>query len=286
MSTWSRLIESPEEIPPIYRPAFDEYIRSDRPFPHVVLTPSLDKFPRKTSEKLVVDTGEAVHIFERNRTQIHVTLFSYADVCAVEMGVVLLDSWLTIHGRTGDGNVAASTIQFNTTSMRHFDGMLRKMRPAPQVVNLSQLTTEKDKFDVLAGASFKFMNYGRESLVSGETVRQILLQPEIHQPLWTVFGRTFSKTLSPTHLTVLTDRELILIRNTERVRASHVDRYGGIWQYIPLPRIDSATISPAANERWLLSIRHQPGRTVEQLFEASNHAALEKLVSQLREQVY
>jgi hypothetical protein len=282
MAAWSRVIESREDIPTFYKSCFDKYFDSNRPFPHVVLTPALDRFPRRTTEKLVCDTSEALYIFERNRNEIDATCYPYHEVCAVEIGVVVLESWLTIHGRTSQGEAGVARIELNTTSLHHFDTLLRKLRPSSQVVDKAQIAAEKDKFDSLATASFKFMNYGRESLVPGETVLTFLLQPEIRQTLWTVFGRAFYKTISLAHLVIITDRELILIRNVERTHESHVDRYGGVWQYIPLHRLDSVTLSNAGSERLTLSIRHQPGETIERFFDASNQPGLERFCSQLQ----
>jgi hypothetical protein len=280
MTAWSKEIESREGIPPFYKQSFDQYFGSEQPFPHTVLTPALDKFPRRTTEKLVCDTDEAVCIFEKNRNQVEARWYHYRDVCAVETGIVLLESWLTLYGRTSRGEVRASTIEINTTSLRHFDRVLRRIRPKPRLMDKETLAAERDKFDSLSEVSFKFMNYGRSSLVPGETVLQFVLQPEIRQPLWTVFGRTFYKTISPAHLTILTDRELILIRNADRLSLSQVDRYGGVWRYIPLASLDSIALSGTGNERVQLSIRHQPGETIQVLFDASLQQQLERFCTQ------
>ncbi|MGB8980696.1 MAG: hypothetical protein WCC12_02365, partial [Anaerolineales bacterium] len=269
MAAWSKVIESREDIPSVYRNLFDRHFDTRQHFPYVILTPPLDKFLRKTTEKLVCDTDDAIYVFERDGNQIDASRYAYRDVYGVEVGVVLLDAWLTISGKTSAGEAGLSTIEFNTTSLRYFEPILKKMRPAPRPVDKAVLAAERDKFDSLATANFKFMNYGRESLIPGETVLQILLQPEIRQSLLTVFGKTFYKTLSPAHLTVVTDRELILIRDVERGRKA-TDRYGGVWQYMPLHRLDSVNLSDAANDRLTLSIHCQPGRTIEKLFESSS----------------
>lgn len=281
MAAWSKVIESREEIPTVYKSTFDTFFANDRTFPRVLLTPALDRFPRKTTEKLVIGTDEDLHILERNRNQIQASCYPYRDIWAVELGVVLLNSWLTIRGKTSQGEAGVSTIQFNTTGMRHFEPILKKLRPSPRRMDQAQIAAEKDKFDCLSMTNFKFMNYGRESLIPGEVVLQFLLQPEIRQPLWTIFGRTFCKTLSPAHLTILTDRELILIRNPERVKEAGADRYGGIWQFLPLHSLQSVTLSQAGDERLAVWIRH-PGQTVETLFEASNQPALEQLCSRVQ----
>lgn len=285
MAAWSRVIESRDEIPPIYRNRFDERFHGNTPFPYVILTPSLDKFARKTTEKLVCDDGNAIHIFERNGSEIDTSCYPYRDIYSVELGIILLDSWLTISGRTSQGQVNASTIQFNTTSLRYFTSILNKLRSAPSFVDQTQLTVERDKFDYLSTTDFKFMNYGRESLIPGETVLQILFQPEICQPLLSLFGRTFHKTIALAHLAVITDRELILIRDVELSRKSQISRYGGVWQYIPLFDLDMPAYSETASDRLTLSIRCRSGKTIEKIFEASRQPELEQFCSRLRTQI-
>lgn len=282
MAAWSRVIESREDVPAVYKNCFDEHFGSDSHFPYVILTPPLDKFARKTTEKLVCDAGDAIYIFERNGSQIDASCYPYRDIYGMEMGIILLDSWLTIRGKTSQGQVSVATIQFNTTSMRHFASILNKLRSAPQAVDEAQIAIEKDKFDYLSAINFKFMNYGRESLIPGETVLQILLQPEIRRPLWTIFGKTFYKTVSLAHLAIITDRELILIRDAERSRKSQLSRYGGVWQFFPLSCLDTLTLLENADKRLTLSIQCRSGQTIEKLFEASRQPELEQFCSQLQ----
>ena len=282
MAAWSRVIESREDIPAVYKSCFDQHFGSDSSFPYVILTPPLDKFSRRTTEKLICDTDKAIHIFERNGHQIEVSNYPYRDIYGVELGIILLDSWLTISGKTSQEQVCDLTIQFNTTSLRHFVPILNKLRSVPKAVDEAQIAVERDKFDHLSAINFKFMNYGRESLIAGETVLQILLQPEIRQPLGTVFGRTFYKTVSPAHLAITTDRELILIRDVERSKRSEVSRYGGIWQFLPLSCLDALTLSEGSNQRFTLSIQYHSGQTIEKLFEESHQQELEQFCSQLK----
>ena len=282
MAAWTRVIENRDAIPAAYKSQFDKTFGVDEPFPYVLLTPALNHFPRKmTTEKLVVDAGDALHVFERQASQVLAHSYPYGEVCALELGIVLLESWLTVRGRTGQGEAGAATIEFNTSSMRHFEGILRKLRPSPGAADKAQFAAEKDKFNELSTVHFKFMNYGRESLVPGETVLCFVLQPEIRQPLLALFGRTFYRTISVAHLAILTDRKLILIREPERKKVSNVDVYGGVWQFIPLHALESVTLSEAGDERLALSIRHRPGETVERLFDASRRTELEALCARI-----
>ena len=282
MASWSKVIESYEAIPAIYKFFFETQIADNQRFPYALLTPSLVKLNGKTTEKLIYDTNDAIHILERNGGQVVAKSYPYHTVCTVEVGSILLSSWLTISGITSTGEASVSTIDFNTASARHFATFLNKLRPATQGTDEIKLKVEKDKFDYLSTLNFKLMNYGRSSMVYGETVIQILLQSEIRESFLAMLGSIFQQTISSAHLTILTNHELILIQDVGHGRKVHEPRYGGIWQYIPLHSIKSVTWSETENGWLTLLIAVSPDKTIERLFAVSSKPELEQLCAHFR----
>jgi len=197
MASWSKVIDSYEDVPDIYRGFFDTQIANNQRFPYTLFTPSIVKPKGKGTEKLICDTFSAIHILERNGGLVVTKSYPYQTVYTLEMGYILLYSWLTISGITSTGEAGTSTIDFNTSSARHFATFLDKLRPSLQGVDETQLKVEKEKFDYLLPLNFKFMNFGRSSLVGGETVLQILLQPGIREPVWSLLGDMFQRTIVP-----------------------------------------------------------------------------------------
>jgi len=61
-------------------------------------------------------------------------------------------------------------------------------------------------------------------VMGGEKVIHSILQPEIRESMFTVLGKTYFRTISPPHMSILTDRELIMIR--EELTRRKEDRYG------------------------------------------------------------
>jgi hypothetical protein len=277
MSSWSKVIESYEAVPEVYKNFFKPYAEEGQTFPYAILSPSLEKFLHKTTEKLTCDFGDAIHILERTGGQIVVKSYPYKTIRAVEVGNILLSSWITISGVTSEGVVSSSTIDFNAaTGERHFAVFLNKMRPAPLGADEASLKAEKSKFDTLAELNFKFMNFGRSSLVRGEKVIQIILQLGIRKPAWTLLGWTFYRTVSPAHLSILTDKELILIREDERSKEIKGTRYGGVWQYVPLRSIHSVSLSEPLNDLLTLDITLSPDETLKRIFAISSKPELEQ----------
>jgi hypothetical protein len=283
MSSWSKVIETYDAVPEVYKSFLKQYCGENQAFPYVILAPPLEKFLHNTTEKLIYDLNDAIHILERTGNQAVTKSYPYKSVRFVEVGNILLSSWITISGITSEGVASASTIEFNAaTGERHFAVFLNKMRPAPQNADVAGLRAEKDKFDHLSTLNFKFMNYGRNSLVRGENVVQILLQPEIREPAWTLLGWTFYRTISPAHLTILTDKELILIREDEREKDVRGARYGSVWQYIPLRSIISVSLADPSNDLLILTITLSPDETLEKIFAVSSKPELEQFRDKIK----
>jgi hypothetical protein len=280
---WTSRIESFEDVPEIYRGAFDQLVPDHTSFPYTLLAPSLIKSMGRTTEKLIVDARGAIHLLERNGSQVIEKTYPYQNILTVELGSILLGSWLTISGTDSTGTAANSTIDFNTSSLPLYSTFIEKLRPAPASYEETQLKTEKDKFDYLSSSSFKLMNYGRESLVYGERVLQILLQTEIKRPVWAVLGNWIDQTVSPAHLTILTDLELILIQDVTHDRKVSQAKYGGIWQYIPLHSIKTAAWREMKSGWLTFSITIFPDKIIEKLFEASHRNEIEPLCAALQE---
>jgi hypothetical protein len=280
---WTSRIESYDDVPRIYRAAFEQLVSDRVPFPYTLLAPSLVKSLGRTTEKLIVDAREAIHLLERNDSQIIRKSYPYKNIFTVELGSILLGSWLTVGGIDTAGTASNSTVDFNTSSLPLYSTFIDKIRPAPPRYEEIQLKTEKDKFDYLSTSSFKLMNYGRESLVGGERVIQILLQTEIKRPVWAVLRNWRDQTVSPAHLTILTDLELILIEDVTHDRKVSQAKYGGIWQYIALHSIKTAAWRET-NSGWLaVSITVSPDKIIEKLFEPSHRNEIEQLCAALQE---
>ena len=77
MASWTKVIESYEEVPAIYRSFFESHIADDRQFPYTLLTPSFTKAQGKTTEKMIFDSVDAIHILERMDRQVVAKSYPY-----------------------------------------------------------------------------------------------------------------------------------------------------------------------------------------------------------------
>jgi hypothetical protein len=102
----------------------------------------------------------------------------------------------------------------------------------------------------------------------------------MREPILRIFGTIFQRTVTPTHLTILTNQELILIHERDWEVAG--PQYGGVWQYIPLRSITSISLAEAANDRIMLSVTLSSSETINKLFVVSSQPKLKSLCTQVQ----
>jgi hypothetical protein len=119
--------------------------------------------------------------------------------------------------------------------------------------------------------------------MGGEKVLHSVWQPEIHARIAELFGWSFNRKLSPAHLAILTDKEVILIRDEERTRGNRDVRYGGIRQFIPLDSIVAVSLTEQADDLLILSIHLSEDESVDSLFSVSKEQELVQLKTEIEE---
>jgi len=280
-SSWAKRIESYAAVPPAYSAFFEPFLAEGRAFPYAVLTPTYEGFIHRTAEKLVCDFGHEICVLERRGSTWEVQCYPLEAISYVEVRAILLDSRIKISGMTKQGVPASSTLRFNTVTDCLFMPILETIRRAPVGSSDAVPSSELSKFDQWVRLNFKFMNYAKRSVLAGEKVIHAFLQPEIRASVVTVLGKTYYRTISPTHVSILTDRELIMI--AEEKRPGGEDRYGGIWDYIPLNKIATLSLDEKDGSLLVLSIELPEGARLEFLYPASARQELEQLLDRFRQ---
>ena len=224
---------------------------------------------------------ERTGVLDRNGSAFDAQCYPIHGISCVEVRTVLLDSRLQISGVTGQGQPASSTLRFNSVTDYLFTPILEHMRPGAVDPGAIVQKSELEKFDGWVRLNYKFMNYARRSLLGGEIVLQAVLQPEIRARRLTVLGKTFYKTIAPALACILTDRELIVIRDD--TRQSGGNRYGGVWDYIPLDKIAALSWNETDSRLPGLSIQMAGGAQLELQFQPTAKQEFEGLVGRFRE---
>lgn len=255
MKAWAQLIKSYDEVPDMFKDSFRTLPISPDEFPYTVLTPSYEGFMRtmRCTPKLVSTIDNKIYVIEKDKKESFSTCYLIENINYVEVGMILLKSWITISGLTETG-LTTSTFKFSAVTLHLFMPIIEKIRQATgQSEPRTDLKSELAKFNYLRTLHFKFMNYGRQSIMPGERVICTLLQPEIRTKLFTLFNRAFLRTISASHISILTDRELIIIREDQE-RWVKDTSYGGIWSYVPLNKVTAIALAENDDDTLTLSI--------------------------------
>ena len=280
-SSWAIQIKTFAEVPDVFKSFFEPFPIDESAFPFTVLTPSYENFIHKTTEKLIIDFGRDIYVLERKDDAFGTQCYPVDGICYVEMRTALLASSFTICGMTNQGKYASSTLKFNSVTDCFFKPILKRVRSVSvDSKNVAQDTEEKI-FNCLADVNFKFMNFAKHSLLEGEKVIQFILQPDIQEELLTFLKKTYYRTISPTHISILTDRELIVIREDATRRKE--DRYGAIWDYISLSKIKSLSVDEKDGGLLGLTIQLPEDTNFELLFQVSAEKELDQLLTRFKE---
>ncbi len=241
MRTWVRRLHSYEDVPQEFQSAFPDQGAS---FPYTLLIPEerLSLFHTRNG-KILCLYDDRFLVLEAERGRVHTFSSAFDEFLYLEQGRILLQSWLTI--TTLSGTV---TIRFNTTNLKLLEPVMKKLRQgmkAPPLIETSPDEHELSKFNYLSPLNFKYMNYGRLSLFPGDAVRQIAYQPErcIAEGM-NLLKHVVFRRYATSHLSVLTERELILIKENTPSRSAHTAVYGGVFTYIPQRKIHDITFTP------------------------------------------
>jgi hypothetical protein len=277
--TESRVIRNFDMLPEIYQPYFRQLQKGNNgEFPYLVLTPAADKSIRKPFEQLFCTADGTLYIIENTGGNLLITTFPLAQIIFAEVGCMLLFSWLRIHGITTEGLELSKSIEFNSISYPHLIPIMNQIRDVHIEPDTSTYDVEKHKFDFLIPSNYKFMNFGRKSLMGDEKVQKILWEPEIREQWFARLGLPFYRTKSYTHLSILTDREYILIREDDFTHSDRKNHYGGIWQYIPLQNIRSLRILGNNGVNFTLQISLNGNTVIPLTFRNENLSAVEDFI--------
>jgi hypothetical protein len=279
--SWANRIGSYAEVPDVFKEFFDSTLVEGQAFPYTVLTPSYERFIHKTTEKLICDFGHEINVLEMKGNTFETQRYSLSGVSYIELRTALLAASFKLCGMTSQGFHTSSTLLFNSVTDYLFTPILKKVRFNPVDPKKVDHGAELAKFDCLVDANFKFMNLAKRSLLEGEKVIWFVIQPEIQESVLTFLGKTFFRTISPTHMCILTDRELIVIR--EDILCRKEARYGGIWDYIALDKLISLTLSEKTGDLLGLTIQLPEDTSFELLFQISAKEELNQLVYRFKE---
>jgi len=278
--SWLKVVTSYAEVPEVYRSSFAALV-GDSQFPYTVLTPSYAGFMNRETEKLVCCLDGKIYVWEEVTGVLSCTCYAVKDISYVEVGKALLQAWVKISGLADSGLPSTTEFKFNTVTEYLFAPIVNKIRSATDCAPEIDPNLERSKFNFLNRTNLKLMNYARRSLSLDEKVVRVILQSEIRDEVLRLFGNSFFRTVCLAHLSILTGRELILIQDGTGKRWGEDIRYGGVWNYIPLDKITSVSLTGPEDGLLTMFVRLPEGDSIDSLFSVSNKQEVDGFLSQL-----
>lgn len=278
-ASWARRLTDFSEIPSAYQPLFAEWEQAGREFPYTVLVPSFEGFFQRSAEKLVCDQGDGIAVLEKSGESCQVTFFPYQGIHHIAWTEILLEARLSVSGITRAGSHTTASLCTNAVTDYLLLSLVVRMRCGAAGIPLAAEGPDSSLFSEWAHLSYKFMNYARRSLLPGEQLVQAILQLEVRQPAFNLLGWTFFRTLAPSQALLLTDRELVLIRE-EALRGAR-DRYGGTWEYLPLGGIVGQSLVEDEGQLLRLKVETAGGQRLYCQLEASRRQEVEEILELL-----
>jgi hypothetical protein len=280
-TSWAILLSEYSEVPDDFKPFFQSIQETVKPFPYSVITPSYEGFVYHTQQRLVCLIDDCLIVANKGETATQALWLPFKNIQHIEFRTALLDSHLHITGLDREGVPAIVNVRFNSVS----DILFKRITNSIRQFSFKNIHPKKAfSFEHLEAANYKMANFTRHCLLSEENVDQLIWQPElreskirIHIPL--LINTFFYRTVFPHHIAMLTDQELIFVRESDRIVSN--DCYGGIWDYIPLSKIKDASISRDEDGYITLSIELPNDQFLETLYLPSLHTELEELVHKL-----
>lgn len=253
MKNWAMLLEDTEDIPVAFKEAFEEvlsenfitYTKGFDTFPYTILLPDI-----QNSQTMISLVGRAVYVFEKKES-VHTYAINKRNFNYLEVGKVLLYSWININ--LIDLPNIHLKMRFNAASEFMFDPIIKKIRSfyiSPYQTEASIQSAAKPSglecFKSLKTENYKLVNYAKDCIMPNQKVLDYLYQPAVY----THMLPASQKLLLHAHISVLTDKEWIFIRDGAVLpRGFAKTPHGGVWYYIPLSRITRIMIIPEDDDK-------------------------------------
>jgi hypothetical protein len=281
---WAKKVHNFESLPEAFQPVLNDLIKDKTSFPYTVLTPTFEGYLEQENEKLALCLDHRLIILEKDLQEVAITSYRLENIYRIEFGKILLKAWIHICGTDDQGQFSISKLRFNSVTDYLFKPFIEAGRDLDEPVEPVDMQVEREKFSPLKWKHFKFMNYACISLLPCEHVQQYIFQPEMETDHTRLFGLTlFKRTTCLSHILILTDRELISIRDDET--SQHLkdrSRYGGIRNYVSLNHLQDLIIKDAPYGMVNLIVILPSGDKICMSFDKERVPELEQFVEKVK----
>ena len=236
MKTWAKRPEAVSDLPEPFAAIFP----ADFPVDALFLPGDKALRPQEGAyrSRLLSLESDRLTVWEEVGNRIDKIVFPFSEIRWIQRGVVLLSSWLEVSSVTHSVRLPFASV--NEILMDPFLLRLRNAVSPPDENDEARWELSRDSLDRVGPLHFKFMSYGRRLLRRGDPVQAVAYQPE-RRVGW-------RKTATP-FLVILTEWEILIIRDPEHFRRGRQGLYGGIFSFAPIKHIQNLEWRPVKNDK-------------------------------------
>ena len=272
--TEARVIESYDGVPEIYQEFFRSHRSGGQAFPYSVLTPTYETSGGRITGKLICVIEHTLYVLEENETNVIKVCFPIDEINYVEVTHRPSDLSFKIDGVTNLGIPISSVFGCSNTTDSLFAPLFQRIRLRIDSLNEKAPSRHLERLDRWNDQQTKVMDMARHCLLAGETVIFAILQPEIR-------GGIFSNPECLTHTCILTDKELVMIR--EDLSQGRKNPCNTICNFIPLNKIESLSMSRENGNLLMVSTRLSNSEMFKSLFDISLENEVNQFLARTQE---
>lgn len=273
MRTWEVEIENYINLPETFKEALHEFSEQNYSFPFTIYLPeNSSKSSNRRSAKLISVFNKKIHIYDKCDNKLEETCFKLQDIDYLKKGTVLLRSWIIING-ISNGNKSSIKIDYNTVNDKIFNKLLYLLRFGENVIETSNDQEGISMLHYLEALDYKYFNCSKANLLNNSHLVYSIYQCEICKKI----AKSINFRIFPTHNTMLTDKELIII-SEEYHKIKNKSDYGTICSYIPIGNIKDIEIQHnEVKNIYTCTINIKDRNFIKLLYEPSNQEKLQLL---------
>ena len=280
---YSKIIDCCEEVPEYFLDGFRYSCLSCNDFPYTIHIIKSKEKEEEIYSELISVTRDGLYIFQRMNSRITMIQYNYEDLILIKKSTQTINSSIVIKGMVS-GRTFKSIIEYDNKDKDIYDFIITSIRMKGKislefvedyVEKYGEDNYELLKLDYFKESNLKLYNYSVESLLSGQKIKKTVLQKKLVRKKL----KLVRKVLTASHISLLTNEELIIIQEGKSNRKSPEANIGGCWYFIPISQITSMDIKALDNYLLIFTIKLKGNDCVELIYETSNRAQLEQLVN-------
>lgn len=217
---WARKLKEFNDLPEKFKSEISKSLFSDK-LELAVYAPKKDQNKNILFENILFLNKDNFIIFNFNEEDTIIKkTFNYKDILRLKLDIILLKSKLSL-----DIKKEVYNLHFNTTAEPIFQNVLTLIRK--KIHGFKKENVDISSLNYLQNINNKLFNYSKYALKYGNSIIDSVYQ-----------NKNDKLKINPS-ISILTENELVFIKEAKEDNTPENCNYGGFWEFIPINNISS-----------------------------------------------